>query len=104
MNDALADSLRDRIDHPEPPASAQFAIRNLAVLSYAQGFTSWHYRHRGLLSDVQPGFFDAAGDMMRPGDTIMVSAADGGELWFVQSCGKERPTVTRLMCGTAGAA
>lgn len=57
-----------------------FAIRNLSVLAYAQGFTLWHYRGlAGNLSDVsQPGFFDPASDMLASGDMILCSASDGG--------------------------
>lgn len=104
MNDALAESLRTRIDHPEPPPSVRFAIRNIAVLTYAQGFTAWHYRHRGALSDASmPEFFSSVGDMMRPGDTITVSAQDGGAILFVHSCGADRPTVVEAMASTGGA-
>ena len=41
-----------------------FAIRNLSVLSYAQGFTLWHYRAGAArLDDVATlGFFNNAGD------------------------------------------
>ena len=37
-----------------------FAIRNLSVLNYAQGFTFWHYRASGTPLDavLAPGFFD----------------------------------------------
>lgn len=62
-----------------------FAIRNLSVLSYAQGFTAWHYRHPGPLDEVSmPGFFDIAADMFAPGDHISISAADGGAILFVR--------------------
>jgi hypothetical protein len=59
-----------------------FALRNLSVLAYANGFTLWHYKAG---SDDQrcvgrPGFFKEAGDMLTPGDMVMVSAVDGGRL------------------------
>jgi hypothetical protein len=59
-----------------------FAIRNLSVLAYANGFTLWHYKAG---SDDQrrvanPGFFSEAGDMLTAGDMVMVSAVDGGRL------------------------
>ena len=72
-----------------------FAIRNLSVLAYAQGFTLWHYRANlpTLGASVvpaasaeeigQPGFFDPAGDMLAPGDMLLVSATDAGRLLFV---------------------
>jgi hypothetical protein len=64
-----------------------FAIRNLSVLAYAQGFTLWHYKgHAGALADVAAdGFFDEAVDMLAAGDMLMVSARDGGRVLFVAS-------------------
>jgi hypothetical protein len=69
-----------------------FAIRNLSVLAYAQGFTLWHYKAGNApLADLdRPGFFDNAGDMMAPGDMIMISASDGGRIVFVPSTGGVR--------------
>ncbi len=62
-----------------------FAIRNLSVLAYAQGFTLWHYKAAGaaLAQAATDGFFDAAADMLAAGDMLMVSAADGGRVLFV---------------------
>jgi hypothetical protein len=62
-----------------------FAIRNLSVLAYAQGFTLWHYKAGAATLDqtVQSGFFDNAADMMAPGDMVMISATDGGRVVFV---------------------
>jgi len=62
-----------------------FAIRNLSVLAYANGFTLWHYkafedRQETVASD---GFFAAAGDMLAAGDMVMVSASDGGRVLCV---------------------
>ena len=74
-----------------------FAIRNLAVLNYAQGYTSWHYRGhettRGasltppctIAEACAPGFFDPAKDMIARGDTIVASCADGGVWLYVDS-------------------
>jgi hypothetical protein len=62
-----------------------FAIRNLSVLGYAQGFTLWHYKAGAatLGQAAEYGFFDNAADMLAPGDMIMVSASDGGRILFV---------------------
>ena len=62
-----------------------FAIRNLSVLAYAQGFTLWHYKAgRATLNDVaEDGFFDDATDILAPGDMLMISARDGGRMQFV---------------------
>ena len=65
----------------------EFAIRNLSVLAYAQGFTLWHYRAAEARQNQlgQRGFFDDAADMFAPGDMLLVSAADGGRVLFVTS-------------------
>ena len=62
-----------------------FAIRNLSVLAYAQGFTLWHYKGATItLAKIRaPGFFDGAADMLASGDMLMVSASDGGCVSFV---------------------
>jgi hypothetical protein len=90
----------------------KFAIRNLSVLNYAQGFTSWHYRGNETtagatitppidMADVErEGFFDAACKMLTRGDMMMVSASDGGCMLYVRSV---EPTVrVSVMCLTAG--
>lgn len=63
-----------------------FAIRNLSVLAYANGFTLWHYRAgKDLLEDVDAqGFFADAADMLVSGDIMMVSAADGARIVCVE--------------------
>jgi hypothetical protein len=72
-----------------------FAIRNLSVLAYAQGFTLWHYRAHvptlaasvvppASVANVRaPGFFDAAADMLAIGDMLLVSTPEAGALLFV---------------------
>ena len=59
-----------------------FAIRNLSVLAYANGFTLWHYKAgRDPLERVATqDFFADAADMLAEGDLMMVSAADGGRI------------------------
>ncbi len=58
-----------------------FAIRNLSVLAYAQGFTLWHYKADEPLDRIgTSGFFDPASDMLAAGDMMMVSARDGGRI------------------------
>ena len=66
-----------------------FAIRNLSVLGYAQGFTLWHYKASAttLGEAGERGFFDIAADMLAPGDMIMVSGADGGCILYVVATG-----------------
>ena len=72
-----------------------FAIRNLSVLAYAQGFTLWHYRGHvptlgatltapvTLAEIAAPGFFDPASDMLAAGDMLMVSTPGAGQMLFV---------------------
>jgi len=58
-----------------------FALRNLSVLAYAQGFTLWHYKAEDELESVaSSGFFDPAADMVAAGDMMMVSAKNGGRV------------------------
>jgi hypothetical protein len=59
-----------------------FAIRNLSVLAYANGFTLWHYKAGGdrLAAVVARDFFADAADMLTQGDLMMISAADGGRI------------------------
>jgi len=59
-----------------------FAIRNLSVLAYANGFTLWHYKAGTdrLASVTAQDFFSDAADMLAHGDMLMVSAADGARI------------------------
>ena len=59
-----------------------FAIRNLSVLAYANGFTLWHYKAGGdrLASVAARDFFADAADMLTQGDLMMISAADGARV------------------------
>jgi hypothetical protein len=62
-----------------------FKARELSILAYANGFTLWHYRTEDRLETLthQPnstaqGYFDAAREMLRSGDQIIVNLiADG---------------------------
>jgi hypothetical protein len=66
-----------------------FAIRNLSVLAYAQGFTLWHYKApaTALKRLTAKGFFDPATDMLATGDMVMMSARDGGCVAYVAAAG-----------------
>jgi hypothetical protein len=59
-----------------------FAIRNLSVLAYANGFTLWHYKSGTdrLQSVTARDFFADAADMLTQGDLMMISAADGARV------------------------
>jgi len=62
-----------------------FAIRNLSVLAYANGFTLWHYKSgKDRLETVGSGNYLAdAADMLTQGDLIMITAADGARILCV---------------------
>jgi len=64
-----------------------FAIRNLSVLAYANGFTLWHYKAgRDRLHLVgKLDFFADAADMLAEGDMMMVTASDGGRIISIAS-------------------
>jgi hypothetical protein len=72
-----------------------FAVRNLSVLAYANGFTLWHYMATAdAPSDLNaPGFFDDAGDMLAAGDMMMVSTREGGRLLSIVADGKNLSAV-----------
>jgi hypothetical protein len=59
-----------------------FAIRNLSVLAYANGFTLWHYKSgKDTLDAVSSGNYLAdASDMLTAGDLIMLTASDGARI------------------------
>lgn len=69
----------------ERPSAMEFAIRDLSVLAYAQGFTLWHYKANPetLPRAAERGFFDAAAEMLACGDIVMVSSSRGGRLMVV---------------------
>ncbi len=51
---------------------------NLSALSYANGFTLWHYRTDDMPADVDNvGYFNDAAKMLREGDFIFVNAGIG---------------------------
>lgn len=56
-----------------------FAVRNLSVTAYANGFTLWHYRgvDTPLETMRQPEFFRPATDLLTAGDIIMLTGSDG---------------------------
>lgn len=62
-----------------------FAIRDLSVLAYSNGFTLWHYKasNDSMAHVGSDDFFVDAGDMMAVGDMVMVSSANGGTQFCV---------------------
>lgn len=67
-----------------------FATRNLSVLSYANGFTLWHYTSTDNNTAVTgAGYFNSAADMLRKGDLIVANVDTGGsqanKMYFVSN-------------------
>lgn len=77
----------------------RFAIRNLSVLAYANGFTLWHYKAGpARLGQVgAPGFFADAADMLAAGDMVMISAADGARVLAVARGGDPAESAVSLV-------
>ena len=76
-----------------------FAIRDLSVLAYANGFTLWHYKpgDDALADAASDNFFADASDMMAGGDMIIVSGAKGCRLLCVASA-----DTGEVICARAG--
>jgi hypothetical protein len=72
-----------------------FAVRNLSVLAYAQGFTLWHYAAKAdhLVDIARSGFFDPAADMLTDGDMMLISAREGGRASLIQANAGQVTTV-----------
>lgn len=55
-----------------------FQPADLSALTYANGFTLWHYRSSDSMNDIDgAGYFSAASNMVRSGDLIVVNAGVG---------------------------
>ncbi|NKD55198.1 MULTISPECIES: hypothetical protein [unclassified Haematospirillum] len=71
---------------------------NLSVLSYANGFTQWHYRTKD--TTLATGYFNSVADMLRKGDLMVVNLDDENTrtvaLYRVQDAGRSGVTVTAL--------
>lgn len=56
-----------------------YMSKNLSSLAYANGFTQWHYTTTDTAATVDAeGYFNAASDMLRVGDRIILNADTGG--------------------------
>lgn len=64
-----------------------FALRNLSVLAYANGFTLWHYKagmdQRSKLT--AKNFFDEAKDMLTDGDLVIANTNTGPVMMAVMA-------------------
>jgi hypothetical protein len=67
-----------------------FAIRNLSVLAYANGFTLWHYKTSDARATVEtPGYFTDAADMLASGDMMMLADGTGPRVVCVAGSGEQ---------------
>ncbi|HEY1097045.1 MAG TPA: hypothetical protein VGF14_07375 [Alphaproteobacteria bacterium] len=58
-----------------------YSARNLSVLSYANGFTLWHYTTPDTHATATGGgYFNDAADLLRKGDLILANTSNGGSL------------------------
>ena len=56
-----------------------YAPNNLSALTYANGFTLWHYKTADTAAEVDSeGYFNLAAGMLRVGDFIFANASIGG--------------------------
>lgn len=56
-----------------------YSSKTLSVLGYANGFTLWHYATPDAAATVDgDGYFNAAAEMLRPGDFILANTGQGG--------------------------
>ena len=62
-----------------------FAIRNLTVCAYCNGFTQWHYKasYDDITVVDSENFFADASDVFARNDVIIVCANDGVTLRYV---------------------
>lgn len=55
-----------------------YAASGLSAISYANGFTLWHYRTTDLAAEIDnAGYFNGASKMLRVGDFMFVNSGIG---------------------------
>lgn len=77
----------------------------LSALSYANGFTLWHYRSGDRAEEVDGmGYFDAAARLLRSGDFILMNVAtrDAPRHLIRVVAGNDGTRVTVQAPGTSG--
>jgi len=51
-----------------------YSSSGLSAISYANGFTLWHYRTDDISAEIDnAGYFNMASKMLRPGDFMLVN-------------------------------
>jgi hypothetical protein len=77
-----------------------YKSKDLSVVAYANGFTSWHYVTDDALTDVEAdGYFSGGvADLVREGDTITINAGPRGQqrhaIRFAHAVDRRALTVT----------
>ena len=94
-NDPSNVALRERQKGHKPMTT--FAIRNLSVLAYANGFTLWHYKggNATLTTMAKPDYFRDASDMLVAGDIVVITTSKAAKL-FVVTDATEALTLAKL--------
>lgn len=79
-----------------------FMPNNLAVLSYAAGFTLWTYvtTEDAVAATLSAGYFDSASTHLRTADVILLNAIDGAQMLRVASNDGTRIGIVSIAGGT----
>ncbi len=75
--------------------SSTMSLAGLSVLAHAQGFTLWLCRVHQIADARTPAFLGAKVGVLAPGDMVLVSATDGGQIFAVPS----QPATTLIPLG-----
>lgn len=76
-----------------------FSQRNLCVLAYTNGFTTWHYKGpcEHLDEITAPAYFIPCADMLHTRDVIVVDAAGGVTMVLVETSDLTSVVVRRML-------
>lgn len=59
-----------------------FSNKNLSVISFANGWTMWHYVDNGLpIEKLNESFFSQVKNLMNPGDKVLISLKG----WWIEA-------------------
>lgn len=72
-------------------------FRNLAVVSYVQGFTIWTYLCDDLEKALAPDYFLSACDMLRENDLMIIRAKRGVTQRYVAHCTETSVVLEKLL-------
>ena len=72
-------------------------FRDLAVVTYAQGFTLWTYHCDDLEEALAPNYFLSACDMLRENDLMIIRAKRGVAQRYVAHCTEASVVLEKLL-------